>query len=640
MSARFKRFPPSIHVPVDASWKGLLDALNQELRERRGVRITIDEVVSRNGDSCVLRLDSPSVPALKEDHEDWHAQHGNPATGKCVWEGKVQHVDVDHASIGLTFDEKTVLPPTPFDLQLLEPDYQFLLRLLAARHAKEGAPLPTVLTDLAAGRHPKRSTDLSKVAGSDPLLRSAQIAAVRATGQSFAVVWGPPGTGKTFTLGASVRALVASGRRALVLAPTNAAIDQAVLSIDDAFTRAGSPLLHGQLLRPGRPKNAVLETRKHLLAWNDVLRDDSRQIGALRRNVADLQRKANTSRGKERDRLNGQLSIAKGLLEAAERRRSSRLWALIQNAHVIATTLVSALHQPGVMEWAKDDGRALFIDEASMVSRAALVAFLEARFDHLVLFGDPRQLGPIVRAKNKADENARYWIGDSIFDHVGASDDASLETLEKQGRLVMLTEQSRMHDQLCRPVSDTFYMGRLKTTGKTLRPPLAPGWPDAGVAIVDPLACPLPGFAPSMVSRALDKRENKCEWAGWVAARLIGEALAAAPTTGILAVSPFRGQADLMRKIIRTHFSYHEKVVAGTIHTSQGAEAELVIFDPVNPRHAWLLGHWGGDDMRRLLCVAFSRSRVTIVVLGRRDSIMTNPLLARLCAEAVDWVLP
>ena len=55
---------------------------------------------------------------------------------------------------------------------------------------------------------------------------------------------------------------------------------------------------------------------------------------------------------------------------------------------------------------------------------------------------------------------------------------------------------------------------------------------------------------------------------------------------------------------------------------------------PLNVTADW------GDDMCRLLCVAFSRPRVTLVVLGKRAAVMSNPLLARLCSDAVEWKLP
>jgi len=62
------------------------------------------------------------------------------------------------------------------------------------------------------------------------------------------------------------------------------------------------------------------------------------------------------------------------------------------------------------------------------------------------------------------------------------------------------------------------------------------------------------------------------------------------------------------------------RVRVGTVHTSQGGEAGLVVFDPVNTAHRWLRGAFDdAEPMERLVNVACSRARRQLVLLGSRD---------------------
>ena len=76
---------------------------------------------------------------------------------------------------------------------------------------------------------------------------------------------------------------------------------------------------------------------------------------------------------------------------------------------------------------------------------------------------------------------------------------------------------------------------------------------------------------------------------------------------------------------------------AGTIHTSQGMEADFVLFDPVRVTHRWLKGLFGRDiDIERLLNVGASRGRGQVVVLTNRNEARKNLLFWRLLHDAVE----
>lgn len=68
--------------------------------------------------------------------------------------------------------------------------------------------------------------------------------------KSVTYIWGPPGTGKTTTMGSIVAALASSGQRVLLVSNTNLAIDTALERCLDRFVEH-SPLTGGQMLRLG-----------------------------------------------------------------------------------------------------------------------------------------------------------------------------------------------------------------------------------------------------------------------------------------------------------------------------------------------------------------------------------------------------
>ncbi|PYJ92449.1 MAG: hypothetical protein DME62_12730 [Verrucomicrobia bacterium] len=83
-------------------------------------------------------------------------------------------------------------------------------------------------------------------------LNAEQNAAVASTlGRDTTFIWGPPGTGKTETIGAIGAELFKRGRSALLVSHTNIAVDEALLKIAN---RLGDEANDGTVLRVGVPK--------------------------------------------------------------------------------------------------------------------------------------------------------------------------------------------------------------------------------------------------------------------------------------------------------------------------------------------------------------------------------------------------
>jgi superfamily I DNA and/or RNA helicase/ssDNA-binding Zn-finger/Zn-ribbon topoisomerase 1 len=116
-------------------------------------------------------------------------------------------------------------------------------------------------------------------------------------------IWGPPGTGKTRTIGKIGEQLVRAGRSVLVVSHTNTAVDQALLEI---ATDLGDDLVDGSVLRLGEPRDQRLLENERLQAETHI-RERSREL---------LDRKAALEA--ERSEKNSRLTEVRRLIGIAE----------------------------------------------------------------------------------------------------------------------------------------------------------------------------------------------------------------------------------------------------------------------------------------------------------------------------------
>ena len=135
--------------------------------------------------------------------------------------------------LGGADDEIVVTADEPVELHRLDiyPSELTTDRLLTALH-------DALLTQSAEWKDPlfeRRDPDFGEVGETFVDNNDAQDEAVRqaVAAEEFALVHGPPGTGKTYTLATIVRALVERGDRVLVSAFTNRAVDNALEALEE-----------------------------------------------------------------------------------------------------------------------------------------------------------------------------------------------------------------------------------------------------------------------------------------------------------------------------------------------------------------------------------------------------------------------
>ncbi len=119
----------------------------------------------------------------------------------------------------------------------------------------------------------------------DGKINASQVEAVRAClERSFVMVWGPPGTGKTFTLSKLVECLVRAGRKVLVVSHANVAVDEAAARTC-AFLKDSVEYAERRILRLGNVTKADLFKTYPCLAYGDAVKKEQASCDAERAEV-------------------------------------------------------------------------------------------------------------------------------------------------------------------------------------------------------------------------------------------------------------------------------------------------------------------------------------------------------------------
>ena len=457
-------------------------------------------------------------------------------------------------------------------------------------------------------------------------LKPSQNAAVNAAlGNPFTFIWGPPGTGKSFTLGHLAAELRKAGKKILVLAHTNAAVDVTTFAIDNACVARGEQLRDAELIRYTRTLSNLAEykRRSHLLAFTRLLENLMNEETELRSSRAEVQGRLEVLPPNDPGRANLAIELAQIELRIASvgARRKEEIARLLAGASIICASITSCLFGQ-LMESFKFD--AVLLDEASLVPLAVWPWLLhpwhancEPQF---TVAGDPMQLQPIFKRRQMPGSKfdaVSIWFETNIYARLGINSMTSAKALMDGGTLVFLNEQFRMARGIREAVSRTFYGGRL--IGDAAR--LLPHWteesgvPNGELVVVDPVRCTaLP--AANRVRNLVGKNTNakSMDVALAIVRRIIAVAKNGfAGTVSILIVTPFRNQSLAYEKRVMAMAKPKNVIVrASTVHRCQGSEADIVIFDLVDAGN-WFVTKPGAVP---LWCVACSRAKSQLFLIG------------------------
>ena len=528
---------------------------------------------------------------------------------EIVWKGEVLEVDERNGCLFISLDNPEAMPTIG---SFFVRPFEFLSVLDAVfnedKFAEVRSDLPHRLAATEGGIHPaiEKRSDVGLPHMQDWWQHS------------WSVLWGPPGTGKTWTTGQQIAAVLDDPtERILVVSTTNRATDAVALSIGNAArSRSSVELDEGRLLRIGKGASirsfAAADLESMLMGTeSEVLHKIDDLAGQLR--LFDTWEEKALTRKKI------------GELRAGGGDQSKRNF-VDPNVRVVVATAFKATSylKDKLLIKMLEEGDApfttIFIDEAGLMSRTAIAAlsFLAAR--RVVLVGDSKQLAPISRISRILPTRQQNWLASSGLSH--------LDDLEGTPKAVhVLSEQHRMHPDVCQVVSEFQYGGFLTTALETQRresslPQSLAEYSRAIWYVLDEEGSDLAAI------RAARGPGNK-SWVRGITSTILEKLFSDSSVRQSkgLFISPYKAQAQVVAKLFSAWGLTDWE--ASTVHSQQGSEADIVIFDTVNAGSY----NWPFDEWKRLVNVALSRAREAVIVLASRsemDEPYLRPLIPRL----------
>ncbi len=334
------------------------------------------------------RKESDAVSKLREGDVAL-ASDGDPASGHAEL-GRIQKLG----------DEVVVETDEPVELRRLDvyPSELSVSRMHTAVHdfVLKGDP---ERKDVLFGRRDPAFAD-----GTEAFIdnNDAQNAAVNraVNAEDFALVHGPPGTGKTYTIARIVQELVDRGNRVLLSAFTNRAVDNALEALrEQGIEDSVAP----KARRDGGGEAA------------GVLR-----VGTETGVRGDMQDLRLVTRGEPNDRA-----------------------ATLNTAPVVAATTSSC----GSRTMREQEFDVAVVDEASQLTEPGTLAAVNLA-DRFVLVGDHEQLPPVVRAENRLQESLFQRL---IEDHPDAG--VMLDRQYRMSQRIQAFSSREFYDGKLRPAT-------------------------------------------------------------------------------------------------------------------------------------------------------------------------------------------
>lgn len=599
-----RNFPHLFGIADELSlFDRMIHALDAEVteqknpRNRKMYRVSSCENISTQDGQFIYKAN-----LIVEEGDDPHFSEGMPfdfRTNDAMYTCEVIEFDYANAilffssvrQIYVTHNSKVVSDATMNTIALMK-----LLQEISVQKIDETVPLHKFLNhttkNLSTVRHGTYPPYLDEILSRD----ESQFKAFKASlDKDITFIWGPPGTGKSYTLSAIIMALhQMKGERTAVCCLSNVAVDQLVNKVVDIIEVYEPEMPRGEFYRAGRTQDQKLINTEFLFP-NDAKARSLRLIIKLLNNKIENFRKENLQYSDEAIKVKARIKDSREKLK-------EHTDYLVNQVKVVFSTISNFVLNPRLKDAVFDN---LIVDEASMLAQPQLIALARKVTKRIILVGDFQQLSPITTAGVPMLRNSVFRLCGIDIEH---TDHPALH---------QLLNQRRSNPKLVDIINHSFYADRLVAQNNKNNPIVARA-PYSGCVIG--MSSVLDGAVrftkggtrqntanAEAVIHLLDlynKQEEK--------------------TFCIGVITPYTGQVSLLKAMFieRCYDSdFQDRVRIGTVHTFQGSECDVIIFDMVDcsrfekGKKSYFGKIYVGEQGEQLLNVAISRARHKLIVV-------------------------
>jgi len=301
---------------------------------------------------------------------------------------------------------------------------------------------------------------------------------------------------------------------------------------------------------------------------------------------------------------------------------------IIKSADIVGTTL-SKLYIDKKLKNAKNLFDVAIIDEGStaLVPQIIYASLIISR--KIVVVGDFNQLPCIAHTQDLKKE---------IFSKLNLN-----KVNEKFLERPILNIQYRMHPDICAIINQLFYGGQLRTCQNILKNvktwPMEIKGPIGASLLIDTTntnaTCKIVGGTRTndthleIIEEIIDNLS---------CAKEIEDNL----EIGI--ITPYRGQSNKIKEIIRKH-NLKNKIETSTVHSFQGQEKDIIIFDLVDAPykgryHVGFLNEYKNPPVKNLINVAISRAKKKLIIIAHIETFrrcVPSSIIIRLFDRIKTW---
>ena len=426
------------------------------------------------------------------------------------------------------------------------------------------------------------------------------------------IVWGPPGTGKTYTMASVAIELLNRNKSVLIVSHSNVSVDGIAKQMKAIITdrKRDNILKDGRILRYGYIRDEELRGDRYLNSFTYAANKDPgilSKLDSLQKEYEKIKATSGIASGKLTE-IYKSIKQVRSLVRAEEGR-------CVQEAVVVATTISKATIDPIFQERLFDT---VIFDEVSMAYVPQIISAATFSKEHLICVGDFMQLSPIVQSG--ADK-----LSEDVFDFLG---------INYHGKpyyhpwLIMLDEQRRMHPSISKFPSVRVYKKMLRDHDSVLtsREAIVKAelFPDNPINLVD------------LMSTYCASAKNVDNSRYNILSGILSFAMALKCKQNLDSVSiitPYAAQTRLVRALSLDYRKKDEDPIrCATVHQFQGSESDMIIFDAVESypgkKPGWLMSK-DLNSIKRLINVAVTRARGKLAVVANarfwEDNYKQNP---------------